>query len=75
MWGGTKNKYFSTHSYPNIKMKEDKTTIVEKKNPYKYNGEILKSTQFSPQPKSLVNTDNQSVTKTKKFYIGTSYTT
>ena len=50
---------------------KDKT----KKNPYKYNGEILKSTQFSPQPKSLVNTDNQSVTKTKKFYIGTSYTT
>ena len=44
---------------------KDKT----KKNPYKYNGEILKSTQFSPQPKSLVNTDNQSVTKTKKFYI------
>ena len=50
-------------------MKEDKTTIVEKKNPYKYNGEILKSTQFSPQPKSLVNTDNQSVTKNKKFFI------
>ena len=45
---------------------KDKT----KKNPYKYNGEILKSTKFSPQPKSLVNTDNQSVTKTKKFFIG-----
>ena len=45
---------------------KDKT----KKNPYKYNGEILKSTQFSPQPKSLVSTDSQCVTKTKKFYIG-----
>jgi len=46
-------------------MKEDKTTIVEK-NPYKYNGESL---HISSQPKALQRIDNQSVKKTKKFYI------
>lgn len=50
-------------------MKEDKTTIVEK-NPYKYNGESL---HISPHPKSLQSNDNEVVTKSKKFFIESSY--
>lgn len=51
-------------------MKEEKATILEK-NPYQYNGE---STHISPHPKSLETSVNQVVTKGKKFYIESSYT-
>ena len=71
MWGELGLNIFPPIVTPNRKMKEDKTTIVEK-NPYKYNGESL---HISPQPKALQRIDNQSVTKSKKFYIESSYTT
>lgn len=50
-------------------MKKDETTIL-KRNPYQYNGESLLG---SPQPKSLQRSDNQSITNTKKVFIGSSY--
>jgi len=50
-------------------MKKDKPSI-EVNNPYEYNGEVLKTTHFSPQPKSLQSTDNESVTNKKKLFIG-----
>jgi hypothetical protein len=51
-------------------MKEDKTTLL-KKNPYQYNGESL---HISPHENSTQSVDDEVVTKSKKFYIGSSHT-
>ena len=49
-------------------MKKDKPSI-EVNNPYEYNGEVFKTTHFSPQPKSLQSTYNQQVKYNKKLFI------
>lgn len=69
MWGELGLNIFPPIVTPNRKMKKVETTLIEKKNPYKYNGEILKSTHSSPHSKSLLSVVNQRVTNNKKVYI------
>ena len=69
MWGELGLNIFPPIDTPNRKMKKVETTIIEKKNPYKYNGEILESTHSSPHSKALLSVDNQRVINNKKVFI------
>ena len=46
------------------------TPTIETKDPYKHNGE---SHHFSHQSKSIESVEDEVVTKSKKFYIETSF--
>jgi len=69
VWGELGLNIFPPIDTPNRKMKKVETTIIEKKNPYKYNGEILESTHSSPHSKALLSVDNQRVINNKKVFI------
>ena len=47
---------------------------LKEKNPNQYNGEVLKSHQSSRHPNSSQSIDNEGLTKSKKVYIESSYT-